>query len=306
MVVLPVFLVIGLGWFLNQKEFFSPRTLIENNRLLYYFAMPAILFRGILNAHLNMVSDNPFFILAVCLPYAVTILLVWIFGRYGETTERFAALSLSATRGNHFFAGLPIVGLAMGAEGVEAGSIILAFSLAFLQFSSIGSAQLALLGKVSPLTLKLTALQLLKNPLFLSCVAALFLVFSGLHPLPKWMDSTLKIVADISTGLALLMLGAKIQLRNFLGATLAAWKMLLVKLVVHPIVYFLVLSAFGLPRIMVQVGTLLAAMPEAVNTAIIAREMGMDDEYCALGTTASVLLSMVTLPIWLHILGAVR
>ena len=306
LVVLPVFLVIALGYLLHLKCFFSPQTMTENNRLLYYLAMPAILFRGVMNARFDTVPNTSLFALSVCLPYAITTLLVWVFARKGETRERFATLTLSATRGNHFFAGLPILALAMGAEGVEAGAITLAFSLPFLQFTSIGSGQLALLGKVTLRSLGLTALRLFKNPLFLSCLFALVLVFGGLGPMPKWVDSTLKILADISTGLALLMLGAKIQLASFFSAALKTWKMLLFKQIIHPIVFYLVLRAFGLPDLIVQAGTLLAAMPEAVNTAIIAREMGMDDEYCAMGTTASVLLSMFTLPVWIALLGAVQ
>ncbi len=305
LVILPVFLLIGLGWVLNCKKFFSPQTLTENNSMLYYFAMPAMLFRGILNARHDTFMENPLFVLAVCLPYVLTTALVWLFARKNETTERFAALTLSATRGNHFFAGLPIIGLSMGKAGIEAGSIILAFSLVVLQFVSIGSGQLALMGKVTAKSLRLTAASLLKNPLFMTCLAALLLVFSSFGPMPKWLDSTLKILADISTGLALLMLGAKIKFDTFFGDALSTWKILLFKLIIHPIVCYAVLSLFGLPKIMIQAGTLLAAMPEAVNTAIVAHEMGMDSDYCAMGTTASVILSMLSLPLWIQILGII-
>ena len=175
-----------------------------------------------------------------------------------------------------------------------------------MQFLSIGSGQLALFGELSLESLKKTGSQLLKNPLFMACLLALLLIFLDLGRLPSWIDLTLKMLADIGTGLALLMLGAKIDLGNAKRALFTTWKLLLFKLAVHPAVTYGVLTLFGLPPLLVQAGTLLAAMPEAVNTTLIAQEMGMDSDYCALGTTASVLLSMLTLPLWIQLLGAVR
>ncbi len=305
LIVLPIFLLIAFGWVLRQRNFFSPQTMKENNSLLYCFAMPALLIRGILGAE-SRIPDAGAFTLAVCTPYLITVLAVWGTARRGETAKRFATLSLASIRGNHFFAGLPILGLAMGEAGIAAGSLILAFSLAFMQFLSIGSGQLALFGELSLESLAKTGARLLRNPLFMSCLLALLLVFMDLGRLPPWLDMTLKMLADIGTGLALLMLGGKMELRDARHAFLTTWKLQLFKLVVHPLVTYAVLALFGLSSDLVLAGTLLAAMPEAVNTTLIAQEMGMDSDYCALGTTVSVLLSMVTLPLWLHLLGAVH
>lgn len=305
LIVLPIFLLIAFGWVLRQRNFFTPQTMKENNSLLYCFAMPALLIRGILGAE-SRIPDAGAFTLAVCTPYLITVLAVWGTARRGEPAKRFATLSLASIRGNHFFAGLPILGLAMGEAGIAAGSLILAFSLAFMQFLSIGSGQLALFGELSLESLAKTGARLLRNPLFMSCLLALLLVFMDLGRLPPWLDMTLKMLADIGTGLALLMLGGKMELRDARHAFLTTWKLQLFKLVVHPLVTYAILALFGLSSDLVLAGTLLAAMPEAVNTTLIAQEMGMDSDYCALGTTVSVLLSMVTLPLWLHLLGAVH
>lgn len=155
LIVLPIFLLIAFGWLLRQKGFFTPQTMKENNSLLYCFAMPALLFRGILGAE-SRIPNAGLFTLAVCSPYLITVLVVWLLARRGEPVRRFATLSLAATRGNHFFAGLPILGLALGEAGIAAGTLLLAFSLAFMQFLSIGSGQLALFGSISVESLKRT------------------------------------------------------------------------------------------------------------------------------------------------------
>ncbi|MDR1378166.1 MAG: AEC family transporter [Synergistaceae bacterium] len=301
LIVMPIFILIGMGWVLKYKGLLMPSTLKENNFILYWFTMPAMLFRGILRADIN-VLQNPLFLVAVWSPYLITLLLVWS-GRRWEIPSRFAVLSLSATRGNHFFAGLPIVSLAMGSGGVEAATLILAFSLVIMQLVSIGSGQLAFFGTLSWRSLKDTALQLLKNPLFVTCLFGLLLIFADLNHLPEWLDETLAILADISTGLALLMLGAELHVENILKMVTSVRKIALFKLVVHPIITYLIFTSLGLSREMTQAGVLLAAMPVGVNTAIIAQAMGMDSEYCSRGIAVSTLCSIVSLPLWIGLLG---
>ncbi|MDR1732864.1 MAG: AEC family transporter [Synergistaceae bacterium] len=304
LVVLPIFLIVAMGWILRYKKVISPQTLRENNSVLYWFAMPCVILRGILGADLN-VLQNPSFVAAVWLPYLATTTVVWIFGRHGETRERFSTLTLSATRGNHFFAGLPIIYLAMGQPGVEAATLNLAISLVAMQLVSIGSGQLALFGKPSWTTMLATMKHLLKNPLFMFCLLGLLMDTAGLNHLPKWMDSTLSILADISTGMALLMLGAGLHIENVLKMIQSVWKILFVKLVLHPVLGASIFLFFGLSSPMFQASVLLTAMPVGINTAIIAEEMGMDGEYCGRGVALTTLCSMISLPLWINILGLV-
>jgi predicted permease len=302
LIVMPIFLLMGIGWFLRYKKVFSPETLKENNFLLYWLAMPATLLQGILRADISVLR-NPLFLVAIWAPYLITNVIVWATGRYHETPSRFAALTLSAVRGNHFFAGIPIVYLAMGSRGVEAGTLILAFSLVIMQLLSIGSGQLALLGALSWQSVKATGMQLLKNPLFMTCFFGLLLVFMKLNHLPAWTSETLKLMADIGTGLALLMLGAELRVENIFKMLLSVRKIVLFKLVVHPTVTYFIFATLGLSQEMIQAGVLLAATPVALNTSIVARAMGMDSDYSSKGIAVTTLCSILSLPFWIGLLG---
>lgn len=301
-IVLPIFMIIGIGWVLRHKGLLSPQTLKENNFVLYWFAIPAVLIRGIFSANMDVLA-NPYFIVAVWLPYPITLTLAWMSGRHEKRPQRFATLILSATRGNHFFAGLPIVWLAMGNVGLEAGTVILAFSMVIMQLLSIAGAQLAMFEKLSWVSIKATAGQLLRNPLFMTCLFALIMVFADLNHLPQWLDKTLEIIGDISTGLALLALGAGLRFDNIFLKVLSVWKIATFKLLVHPAITFAISCSLDLSTDMIRAGTLLAAMPVAINTAIIAQQMDMDNEYCSNGIAITTLFSILSLPLWISALG---
>jgi len=298
---MPVFVLIATGYFLQQKKRFSPQTLKEFSFFIYWFTTPATLLRGILSADISVLQNASFFA-AVCLPYFVTLTVVWI-TRSKETNDRFAVLMFCATRGNNFFVGLPVVSLAMGQRGVEAGTLILALSLVVMQLLTIGGGQLALYGTVSRKTIKNTAVQLLKNPPFIACVLGLFLVLVGLNRLPSWVNATMAVLSDMSTGMALIVLGGGMCLQNIFKTVISVWKIALFKLVVHPVVTYAVFIGFGLPRDMVQAGVLLASMPVAVNAAIIVQEMGMDSSYCSMGIAVTTFFSLFTLPLLIQLLG---
>jgi predicted permease len=299
---MPVFILIGGGWLLRRKSRLSPQTLKENSFILYWIAMPATLLRGIMSADISVLQSASF-LAAVWLPYFVTLALVWATARRGEANERFAVIMLCAIRGNNFFVGIPIVSLAMGTRGVEAGTLILALSMALMQVLSIGGSQLALFGTVSRKTIKSACVQLLKNPLFIACFLGLFLVSTGLNRPPSWISATLALLSDVSTGLALIVLGAGIRLQNFLKNAASVWKIVLFKLAVLPMTTFVVFTCFGLSRDMVQAGVLLASMPVAVNAAVVSQEMGMDSEFCSMGIAVTTLFSLFTLPFLIVLLG---
>jgi predicted permease len=302
LVVLPIFLLIGMGWGLKRKGLLSEQTIKENTFILYWFVMPATLLEGILRSDTASLQSIAF-LAAVWSPYFITTLIVWLTARTHEPHRRFAVLTMSAARGNHFFAGIPVIRLAMGASGAEAGTVILAFSMVVMQLVSMGSGQLAMSGSLSWKSLRATAVQLLKNPLFMACLAGMAMIFLGLNHLPGWMNATLGLLADISTGLALLLLGAGLHLENAAKMLRSVWKIVLFKLAVHPLVSWGISLAFGLSAEMTQANVLLAAMPVALNTAIFARETGMDSEYSAQGIAVTTLVSMLSLPLWIKILG---
>jgi predicted permease len=60
---------------------------------------------------------------------------------------------------------------------------------------------------------------------------------------------------------------------------------------------------WNVPEIYLRVAVLIAAMPTAVNTFIVARGMKLDDQYACEIIAVSTMLAPITIPIWIALLG---
>ena len=125
----------------------------------------------------------------------------------------------------------------------------------------------------------------------------------GVERFPLPLDLPLKILGDTASGLALLSLGATLEFRSLGPAVRATLPDSAMKLLVHPAAAWLCLLPFSLPRELLAATVLVSAMPHAVNCFIVAQEMDLDAPYAADSVLASTLLSAITFPLWLWVLG---
>lgn len=307
---LPLILIMLLGGILKKRGFYSETDVKLLTKTLFWIIMPALLYRSTFVSG-KEVLVQPALLKGSSIAYIVTIVFVWCLGRlifYRANTRRLATSVMGAIRGNNVYLGIPLVYLAMGNIGVENASIYMAVTTIGYQLCSIGGGDLVLSEKLNIKNFVHILKRLSKNPQIIACFAGVFTALLGVNNMPIFLDETLKLLGSAASALALLMIGASIDLGS-VNKTIkmfydTAWD-IFVRLVAHPFLMYVCLLYFGVPKILMQVTVLISAMPTAVNVYVFAKEMGMDGEYGAELVIATTLCSALTVPIWIRVLGIV-
>lgn len=296
-------LIILLGWGLRRTGFLTETLAAGLIRLLYYVGLPALLFRRISSVEPGAITSLNLF-LAVHITLFVVPLLAWGLARlFRENRSRLAVSVLLADRSNNVFMGIPVVTAVMGPEGAAGISLYLAVGLVAYYLFSMVWAQIALSGEFSRKGLAGLARSLIKNPLVMACLLGVSASLLGLGDLPAWLDLFLGSLGSMAGGLALLALGASLRIERPLASLRSAWRDSLFRLFLHPAVMWAVFCFLPVDPVVEQAVILSTAMPSAINNFVLARGMGMDHDYAGEIIAASTVLSVISIPIWLHLLG---
>lgn len=301
--VLPLALVMGLGFLFRRLGLIGEDTVPRLNSILYWAALPALLFRSILGVGSEIFSDPNLF-WAVHVSFLTVPAIAWLAARsFSKDRKRVAVSVLTSIRSNNVFMGIPAVTIAMGQQGLESISLYLAVSLLGFNLISITWAQVVLSGRFTLRSFVGTLIQLLKNPLILACILGVACASVSFDKLPFWLDVALKMVGDTGSGIALIALGASLRFDNLGEAFRSTWRDSLFKLIVNPALVWIAFLVWPVNLLLRNAVIMASAMPAAVNNFVISHNMGMDQDYAGQIIALSTALSIFTLPVWIWLLG---
>jgi predicted permease len=303
LIVLPLGLIMAIGWIVKRIGLVTDTGVAEMNGMLYWVSMPAILFRSTIKVDPAHFSNFPF----MCGVYGVFVVLPfisWALARIrGLPREKLAVSVLVSIRGNNVFMGLPAVTIALGEPGLVSYGIYLALSLVVYQMISIAMGQLALSGELSIRSLLKTVRKLAGNPMLGACVLGVTGAFLGMGNLPGWLDQTLGILGNVGSGVALMALGASLQIEHILSSVKRVWNDILIRLFLSPLMTWGALTFMEVDPMLTKTAVLVAAMPAAVNNFVLAQGMGMDGSYAGEVIITTTVFSILSLTLWISLLG---
>jgi predicted permease len=263
------------------------------NSFIIHVSLPAL---TLLSVHELKISGDVGLMAAMAWIYfALSAGFFWLIGRWLSLPRAtVGALILTGGLGNTAYVGLPMIETFYGHQGLASG--IIADQLgSFLVLSTLGITIAGIYSTGRP-TMGEMAKRVFLFPPFIALVLALVLI-----PVeyPEWLTIVLKRMSDTMAPLALVAVGFQLRLGHLAGNGRNLAIGLAFKLVLAPLVLFLLyvpmLGAHGQP---IQITLFQAAMPPMITSAILATEHDLDPPLATLMVTVGLVLSFATLTGW--------
>lgn len=304
-VIVPVFAIIGVGYFLTRKELITRDTLPVLSKLVLFCLIPALNFGTIAKMKLEEVLVWDFLgVYAIAALLAQLVALLVFRGLFGNSTTEAAIKALGVSMPNSIFVGFPVITQAFGPQwghtfmfAVIIENIVIlpaVLIMAELGNSRAGGGQ-SLLQVIKGIGHRLS-----RNPIIISMTLGLIVCASGIS-LPEAISRPLSVLGSAAPGLALLIIGGSLVGTQLKGNLAELGTLSAIKLLVHPLMVVAVLLVWP-PVDPIMMGLLIvyAALPSAAVFPIIGGQYGQRD-FCASSLALTTLLSFFSLALVLSL-----
>lgn len=300
--IIPIFMIIALGAFAQRQGFFPQAFLGPANRLVFYLAIPAMIFRAISRSSLGdemNVTVLTVTLASVALAFLLAMVLCRIIGVQGRIRGTFVQ---SAFHGNLGYIGLAVIFYYMGDQGLARGSIIAGLIMILQNFLAVLALQLYGEKTQTGNGVKRFFGRIFINPVILAAFLGIGYAYLSL-PMPVVVDRSLKILSGLALPMALLLIGASISFTLMRQQFFPALVSSIVKLAVLPSIGLLGYRCFGVSADMFLPGFILLAAPPATLTYIFAKEMHGDEDLAVATISMGTVISGMTYMLWLNWTG---
>ena len=299
--LLPLILLIGLGAALSRLRFLGPQFTADLNKLAFWVALPALLFRSASSA--SEASASTWWLLAVMIGGTVLVAGgAWIFSRaIGVPTASQGTFVQSAFRGNLAFIGIPVLASSVSdasevirAPLLASAVIVMALTMAFYNVLAVVVLQSSRPRRgagVSPLVRPI-----LTNPLLLSGLSGLLVAQLGWR-LPGFFDRTLEVLGGAAVPIALLCIGGSLTTARVVGRRAWIVSAALFKIVVAPLIVWGLIQAVGLGVMELRIALVFASTSTAAAAYVMARQMDGDESLASGSIALSTVLSAISLAV---------
>jgi len=286
-VVLPVFIVIFIGYLIGKLTKISIATVVDIN---LYVGLPALVFVSLLNTEIVLLDAAKIWAAALIIMYG-GLTIGWLV--FKILKQKHSGLYVSIAIMNTVNIPFPIIYLAYGAEGLIAATLF--FIPATLSVYLFGTYTMA--GKRWKDSIK----EVFKLPPVYAVVAGLFFNFLNIQ-VPELIINSLDFISMMAIPLLLLVLGynlSRVRMSSFPTTLLASFLRVGVGLMLG----LLIVNALNITGVSRSVVILDSAMPSAALISILATKYDNEAELVSSVVFLTTIFSLVIIPLLLNILG---
>lgn len=302
-VILPIFLVIGAGYFVVWKNLFSDQGIEALMVYTQKFAIPSLLFQAI--STLDLGANLDVNLLFSFYAGATICFILGVFGArvlFKRPWEDCVAIGFCGLFSNSVLLGLPITERAFGSGALEANFAIVAVHSPFCYALGITVMEFVRNRGSSPLaTGRAVLLAIFKNALVIGVALGFVVNLTGIY-IPMALSEAVDLVANSALPVALFGLGGVLFRYRPEGDLRTIFFAVTLSLIIHPMITFGLGSYLELPTSSFRSAVLTASMAPGVNTYVFANMYGVAKRVAASTVLIATALSFVTVWLWLLVI----
>lgn len=303
--ILPVFIMVILGWILKNKNFLPEDFFNSADKFVFKVALPCNLFIGILAGDVEKLKEAmPLMLFCAVGITALFVLACIIVPIFIKDNAKRGAFIQGVYRGNFAILGLPIAENLFGKAGETTVAVVMPAAIMLVNVYAVIILTVYAPSEVKKTPIKTAAdicVSIVKNPLIISVLIGLVFMILGIK-LPSFVEKTVTELSDTVFALALMSLGAGFSFDALKGRVGTSVIGALVKTAAAPIVAVFVAVALGFRSVELGVILIFFGAPTAVSSYIMAKNMKSDHEMASQILLISTLLCMFTLFVGIFIL----
>ena len=294
--IVVLFILLAVGYAAGKASVLTPDTGKVLTKLLLRITMPCTILSTVIGGDVTISGgETAYFMLMVLLAFAIYFLIALPAARaLGGDKTNIGLHGFMVVFGNVGFMGFPMAQAIFGPESAFYVAlfniifVILIFSVGIVMVSGKG-------GKLDP--------RVLMTPTFFASLLVIPIAITGFRA-PTVIDGAIRLIGSVTTPCSMLIIGITMSQISIKDA-FSEWRLYpiaFLKLIVIPIVTWLVLRQFVTNELVLGVLTLLSAMPTAAMAAMFAIEYKGNEHIASSGIFLTTLISGATIPLIMFLL----
>lgn len=287
-----LFIIILVGYFVRKKGLLDESSTSKLSSLVMNIFLPAMIITAMqIQFDKEMIPKILSLLFVSMVMFGVSTIVAFCLKFFIKSDSKLGIFQYSLVFSNSGFMGYPVVEAVLGKGAIFYAAIFnlpfnfLCFTLG-VYFLSKGNSNARF------------SIKSMINPSMIAVFIGLALFVTGTE-LPVFINHPLELLGDVTTPISMIVIGSMLAGSSAMECfkRFDMYMLAILRLVAIPMLVFLVLRPFSFDSVVMAIPVVIAAMPSAANTAIMANEYGADVALASQAVFFTTLFSVVSIPL---------
>ena len=297
-IVLPIFLILSLGYILKKLKILDELTTKNMNSINFKVFLPLLLFYNVYKTDLSVVFNPKLLIFSIISVILVFLLLFIIIPLLEKDNRKRGVIIQGIFRSNFVIFGVPVCEALFGQNATGVASMLIAIVVPLFNFLAVICLEIYRGGNIN---FKKIIKGIITNPLIIASIIGLFFIYFKIE-LPTPIEKTINDISKIATPLAFILLGSSFTFSAFSLYIKQLSITILGKLIIVPGIVLYIAALLGFRNIELTCLLSVFASPTAVSSYTMAEQMDGDSILAGQIVVLTSIISIITVFLWIFIL----